>query len=242
MSNERLVNYLRAVEEEDDSPIRGRPELAVVDTTTGAQLEKCPGCEERDRIIEKGTNENEGLVETVRSQAAKMRELRKDREREMREHDLFPQVREAFEYWLVETGRTKRTKLDPKRFDLLEPFIKKDGLAMVKLAIDGAAYDPHRADRPGRNGKTETYDSLETIFKQRGSFERHVKRAPVERLRAVRDSGGFGEAYTDTDVRVKAEVILALEGAYELEGEALRMATAAAVERAKRELEGRGKA
>lgn len=231
------ARHLQAVEDAPDEPLP----YAVFDKTTGAELDECPGCRRRDAIIQDGTDENEGLVEQVRSMAAKLRKARRDREREMREHDLFPNVKEAFEYWLVETGRTKRTKLDPKRFDLLEPFVKKDGLPMVKLAIDGAVYDPHKADRPQRNGKREVYDGLETIFKHRGAFERHVKKAPVERLRAVRDSGGFGEAYTDTDLRIKAEVMLALEGGYDLEGEALKMATASALERARAELEGRRK-
>lgn len=239
-ANLKLVEKLEALE--DDSPIRRHPELVIVDTRDGTQVERCPGCQERDELIRRGTDENEGLVEQIRSIAAKLRKARRDKEAEMKQHDLFPNVKEAFEYWLVETGRTKRTRLDPKRFELLEPFVKKDGLPMVKLAIDGAVYDPHTADRPGRNGKTEKYDGLETIFKHRGAFERHVKKAPLERLRQVRDESGFGEAYTPTDLRVKAEVILAVEGAYELEGDALRMAVAGAVERAERELSGRGKA
>lgn len=230
------ARHLQAVEvEPTELPYR-------VFDLAGTELDECPGCARRDAVIAHGTDENEGLVEQTRSMAAKLRKARRDKEAEMKEHGLFPKVKEAFEYWLVETGRTKRTRLDPKRFDLLEPFVKKDGLEMVKLAIDGAVYDPHKADRPQRNGKVEVYDGLETIFKHRGAFERHVKKAPVERLREVRDSGGFGEAYTDVDLRVKAEVILATEGAYELVGDALRMATASAVERARAELEGRGKA
>jgi hypothetical protein len=235
------ARHLQAVEEAPDEPLPYR-----IFDLEGAELDECPGCRKRDRIIDAGTLENEGLVETTRGQAAKIRELRRDKEREMRASDLWPQALELVAYWAIETGRKKgRTKLTPKRFEMLEPFLKPDketgadGLAMCKLAIDGAAYDPYKADRPNKNGTLEVYDSLETIFKNRGAFERHVNRAPRERLRAVNESGGFGEAFTDADVRIKAEVMLAMEGGYELEGDALRMATAGALERARQELEGK---
>lgn len=234
------------LEADDDSPIRRHPHLVIVDSRDGTQVERCPGCEERDAIIENGTAESDGLLEQVRSMATKLANLRRDKEKEMRGSELWPKALELVAYWALETGRKKgRTRLTPKRFEMIEPFLKKadpdtglDGLAMAKLAVAGAAYDPYKADKPNKNGSLEVYDSLETIFKNRAAFERHVARAPRERLREVKDAGGFGEPFTEIDLRIKAEVMLALEGGYELEGAERELAVSAAIERARAELMG----
>lgn len=179
-------------------------------------------------------DEADGLTETVRSQAAKIRNLRRDKEAEARGSKHWPDAVEAFTYWKQATGHP-RTQFTAERFFLLEPFLRKDGLDLVKAAIDGAAYDPHTASRPNRNGKRETYDALETIFKSRASFERHVNRAPLERLRQLREkAGALSEQYTQEELRIKVEVILHLEAAFDHREEAERIEDATA--RAREEL------
>lgn len=177
-----------------------QPRLVLVDTETGETLPDgaCPGCEQRDVEIE-------GLEEAHRSAMAKVRMLRRDKDAEARRDALWPQAVEAFEFYKRETGHA-RTKWSADRFFLLRPYLMDDGLELVKCAIAGAASDPHRASRPNKNGHVETYDSLETIFKNRASFERHVNRAPRELLRAARK----GQDPDPELLRTKAETILVL--------------------------------
>lgn len=192
---------IRAANEAKDER---RRHLAVVDTQTGEVVEhdeQCEGC--RQLAVEV-----EGLEEAHRSAMAKVRLLRRDKEAEARSSEYWPAALEAFNYWRTETGHG-RTQWSVDRFHLLEPYLKKDGLEMVKLAIDGAAFNPYKASAPNRNGKVEVYDGLETIFKTRGAFERHCNRAPVERIRAVKEAGELTEP-SPVDLRCKAEVILAL--------------------------------
>ena len=190
-----------AVAAKDEALEAERRHLVLVDTVTGEQHAQCPGCAQRDLEIE-------GLEEVIRSTAAKVRQLRNDRAEVARASGLWPAALEAFNYWRT-ACRHPRASFSPDRYFLLEPYLKSDGLEMVKLAIDGAAYDPHRADRPNRSGTVETYDSLETILRSRATFERHVNRAPVERRRTVRDAGGIPDP-SPLDLRIKAEVMLAL--------------------------------
>lgn len=218
--------------------------LRLVDPQTGDFAEVDGDPLERIRRLEaelaEATAENEGLVREVRSLVVKLRNAERDRDRAARRSELWPAAVEAFTYWRTLTGRTSRTQMTAERFYLLEPYLKRDGLDAVKLAIDGAAFDPHTADRPNRNGKVERYDSLETIFKHRAAFERHVNRAPRERLRQVRDEGYLAPRYTPLELRLKAEVILALEiGDVETPPADIGERVSAAVERARLELEGR---
>lgn len=237
--------HLKAVERAgtDEEP-RG-PLLRLVNPDDGTYVEVVGNpIEQLDRLkreLAENEDERDGLVETVRSQAAKIRNLRRDRERSAGASANWPAALEAFEYWRVVTGHP-RSKFTVERFYLLEPFLERDGLDLVKLAIDGAGHEPYRADKPNRNGTVEVYDSLETIFKSRASFERHVNRAPRERLRQVRDEAGvgFGPPYTPLELRIKAEVILKLND--ETDDRDMGIRVSEAVDYARRELEGRGQA
>ena len=153
--------------------------------------------------------ELEGLEEAHRSAMAKVRILRRDRNREARRDGLWPLGVEAFAYWQAQTGHGKSV-FTPERFWLVRPYLLHDGIELVKLAIDGAAFDPYRADRPNRAGRLEVFDSWETIFKSRGAFERHCNRAPAERVSLVRECG-LAPILDPLSLRVKAEVILTHE-------------------------------
>jgi hypothetical protein len=161
-----------------------------------------------ERIAELEVN-IEGLEEAHRSAMAKVRLLRRDKDAQAREDALWPLAIEAFTYWQGATGHG-RSEWNTARFELVKPYLKSPGIEVVKLAIDGAAHEPYRASKPNKNGHVEVYDSWETIFKNRGSFERHVNRAPRERLREVRDAGAM-PVLDHYSLRVKAEVILTLE-------------------------------
>lgn len=204
--------HLEAVPD-DDVPPPSPTKLRLVDPdgafreVDGDPLERIANLEAELLAV---TDERDGLTEAMRSQGAKLRALRRDKEREAKRSEYWPQAVEAFTYWKQTTGHP-RSQFTADRFFLLEPFLKKDGLDLVILAIDGAAYDPHVASRPNRNGKIETYDALETIFKSRASFERHVNRAPVKRIAMMKDAGAIPFRYTPDELRIKAEVILHLE-------------------------------
>lgn len=198
--------------------------LRVIDGDGQVLPGGCPECAAREFEVE-------GLQETVRSQGAKIRKLRRDRDSKARGSALWPDAVELHRYWKAACGHP-RSKFDVDRFLLLEPYLKSDGLDLCKLAVDGAAHDPYRANRPNRNGKTEVYDSLETIFKTRAAFERHCNRAPAERVRQLRESvpNALGVTFSPLEQRLRAELMIA-----QTEG----LTPADALEQAAAELSGR---
>lgn len=226
--------------EKDRARGEERPHLRAVETgevpADGSQslAEALTKIEHLTAELSMKTLEAEGLDETVRSQGAKIRLLRRDKEAKARRDALWPDAVELFTYWKVCTGHS-RTDFTVERFELLRPFLKKDGLAVCRLAVDGAVYDPYHADKPNRNGHIEVHDHLETIFKSRAGFERHVNRAPRERLHEVKEGGGFGKI-DPLELRIKAEVILTLMP--EDDKRPYHEKTDEAVERARRELNG----
>lgn len=227
------VEPAKGAEVETSKPHR---HLAVVNTETGEQLDECPQCRDLKLDLQVARDEADGLQDVIRSQAAKMRAMKRDREAEAKRSEHWPAGVEAFAYWKT-LCRHPRSSFTAARFELVEPFIEKHGLELVKLAIEGAAYDPHRASKPSRNGKVEVYDAFETIFKSPASFERHMKRAPREAIDRAKEQGLFAATYTATELRIKAEVILEVEA----EGDFRELPDRVedAVARARAELEGR---
>lgn len=217
---------LRAVPDPEPATERN---IVLLDTVSGEQVhEGCPACLEKDLELE-------GLEETVRSQGAKIRRLRRDKAKEARGSGLWPEAVELVRYWR-EVCNHPRSRINTDRFFLLEPYLKTEGLDLCKLAVDGAAFNPYRSDTPNRNGDLETYDGLETIFKNRSSYERHVNRAPLARRRELRDAGKIPEPYTDLELKVRASVLLELALERKGETEPTAEQTRQALEQARAEL------
>lgn len=199
---------------QSEVPAPGRAKLRVVNPD--GELESID-VEQLQSALESAEQAIEGLEHEIRSLAVKNTQLKRDRAREAKASQNWPAAVEAFAYWKAmrteRTGRASRSTLTVERFFLVDPYLERDGLPVVKLAIDGAEHDPYRADRPNRNGSLEIYDGWETIFKNRGAFDRHVNRAPIERIRAVREAGDLPPPFSELELRVKVETLVALAAA-----------------------------
>lgn len=161
--------------------LRGSPlaerHLHSVDVETGQILEDCPACEEYRRQLE-------GAEKEIRAWRARYANLKRDKEAEAKEHDLFPIAKRLFGKHRKATGHT-RTAFSADRFWLCAPFIEKYGEPYIERAIEGIAYDPHRASKPNRRGKIEVYDHWENLFKSPATLQRYHDRAPLDRTVAI---------------------------------------------------------
>jgi len=137
-----------------------RPALRVVDEN-GELHDDCPNCA--------------GLETDVRAWRTRYANLRRDRNAEAREHQLFPEAKELHGYWKAKTSHP-RSRFTTDRFLLAEPFIREYGMATCRQAIDGIAFDCFKTRR--RNGTIQKHDSWELLFKSTGKFEEWVNRAP----------------------------------------------------------------
>ncbi len=77
-------------------------------------------------------------------------------------------VIELFEYWISKTGRTKGSKMDPKRKKLLKARLGSYSLDQCKTAIDGIMLSPHHR---GENDRKTVYTAVDHIFKDVGKME-----------------------------------------------------------------------
>ena len=119
-----------------------------------------------------------GAESEVRSWRTKHANLKRDKEAEMRRHELFPKITELWSYW-QRVCRHPLSVMDVKHFDLIRPFLEKYGETMVRRAIDGAGFDPYTDTQ--KNGAIQRYDRWPTIFKNTTTFEVHVNKAPRRR-------------------------------------------------------------
>ena len=145
------------------------PALRVV-TADGELLDGCPTCEEKDDVIA-------GLEETVRRLGSTITKLRRDREADAKNSDLWPTVQALYEFWKQEC-RHPRASLDVTDFEQAERFVRKHGEELCRRAIRGIAYDHWTSTR--KNGSTKRHDTWEFIFRSNTNFMECVNRAPRE--------------------------------------------------------------
>lgn len=108
--------------------------------------------------------------------------LKRDKEKEARNHALFPEAKEVFDYWRLKC-RHPRSVWSADRFEQVRTFLEKHGADMCKLAVDGAAFAPK--EKPRKNGTIERFDDFELIFRSPQKFESFCNRAPRERIAEV---------------------------------------------------------
>lgn len=101
-------------------------------------------------------------------------QLEADRERAAMEDPLRPEVELLHKLWKRATGR--RRGLDANDREQISRALQGASLLTCLKAIAGAAYDPHK--RQLRNGKTESYNDLELIFRNAGKVADFARRAP----------------------------------------------------------------
>lgn len=154
---------------------RGRAEartLRLVDPDTGEITEQaCPQCEYLQRQLD-------GAEKEIRAWRTRYANLVADKDREARQHELWPKAMGLFNYWRTLCGHPM-AKFTPDRFRMLAPFLQRYGSELCHRAIEGAAYDP--MTRVQKNGATKRYDDLELIFRDSGKFESFCNRAPRRR-------------------------------------------------------------
>lgn len=144
----------------------------VVDLATGEVVEGCRTCAEYlDQIA--------GLERDLRAWRARYADAVRDREREAREHPVYPHMEAIFAYWRNATGHT-RSKYTAERFWLALPFLEKYGFERVLAAIDGAGFDPYITTR--KNGTKKHHNGWELIFRSEDKFEEFERRVPPEVL------------------------------------------------------------
>ena len=199
----------------------------TVDEGTGEVIVECSACSEREEEITAlrlATSEHEvevaGLQHTIRSLSYKLEELKRDKEAEAREHELWDPTMDLFTLWLRaaeccerqhderKTKAHKRSKLTATRFFCALPFLSKEGVEMCQQAIIGRVYQ-HFYDRRA-NGTRIRYFEFQRIFESEkrfaGAFEESANRRPTdwrERVEVLMDDEWMTAARFPWGVRTR---------------------------------------
>ncbi len=145
--------------------------LHVIDAETGEVVtDGCPGCAQLQDIVA-------GLERDIRGWTTRYANLKRDKDAEARDHEMWPTAFELFKHWRKVCNHP-RCKFTQERFWLLLPFLSEHGPDACRRAIDGAAFDPFTTRR--KNGTAKRHDGFELIFRDSGKFEEFVNRAPKE--------------------------------------------------------------
>jgi hypothetical protein len=174
---------------------------------------ECPSCMERiaangelrselnqlRQELERAEVQKAGDAHTIGSLSYKLEELKRDKEAEAKEHELWDTILDLHSLWRHAAGeaegksKPKRSQLTGERFWLALPFLKKHGERMCQRAIIGRCFD-HFTGKRG-NGSPVHYLEWERIFGSKGqgataaaNFEESANRAPKdweERLEAL---------------------------------------------------------
>lgn len=153
-----------------------RRPLRLVNPETGEITdEACPNCADLTYKLEELTRKYHGSLSQIGR-------LRADKGREARAHELFPTVKELFDYW---RDRCKHpgSKFTPERFWQAVDIVEEYGEAACRRAIDGAAYDPWITKR--KNGSEKRHDAWDLVFKSSAKMEDFANRAPRSRAASL---------------------------------------------------------
>lgn len=119
----------------------------------------------------------EGLERDVRGWTRRYAELHRDKMAEARMHESWPTLMALFSYWQNLTGHT-RARWTGDRFWIALPLWQTFKTGNCAAGVAGIAHDPNR--KPMKNGKVETFDSWELLFRNAGTLERYIKRRPSD--------------------------------------------------------------
>ena len=144
-----------------------------------------------EQLLEVAEGKVEGLKDEVTSLAARLREIKKDKEKKARASGTWPIAERLFVIWKNGTGNTNpRSKLTYKRFEFIEPFIRdceREQLSYeagpptnrteeCAAAIVGRITDHFSTKRS--NGSTKHFWEWERIFKNDKEFDESCSRRP----------------------------------------------------------------
>lgn len=139
---------------------------------SGELSQACEGCG-LWRLLK---DQLDGAEQEIRAWRVRYRELARNVEQEAKDHEAYAEVKELFDLWRKRCGHP-RARFNAGRFNLALPFWQKDGPALCRRAIEGAAFDPFTQRR--KNGTIKRFDDWELIFRNRGKFEEFANRAPI---------------------------------------------------------------
>jgi hypothetical protein len=135
-----------------------------------------------------------GAERDINTWRVRYEELRRDKEAEAREHELWDPACDLFSLWKRGTERIekkkRRIKFSADRFFMVLPFLKKYGEEDCQQAIIGRLYQHFTNERT--NGSTKHYFEWERIFGALGqgtaseNFEESRDRAPDGWARAAK--------------------------------------------------------
>jgi hypothetical protein len=147
--------------------------LHVIDRDTGETFDECPACATKEVELK-------GLERDVRTWIKRYDELKRDKELEAREDNLWPMAVRVFQAWQKATGHT-RSVFNADRFFLIQPFLKNEkeyGPEICLRAVAGIAYDCFSVKR--KNGSIRKFDEWERVFKDAAQLEERANAAPKD--------------------------------------------------------------
>jgi hypothetical protein len=122
---------------------------------------------------------------TIRSQAHRIGDLERDKQKEAEENPLWPKAVELHQHYNRVMGRRSVWKLDV--FELCEPFLKKYPIEVHHAAIEGLKADHFVSTRS--NGTTRHHHGWHILYRDTDRFEEAVNSADVETLQVLREEG-----------------------------------------------------
>lgn len=102
--------------------------------------------------------------------------LAADDEEDARLDPLWEEAKELFDYWRDKCHHGK-ARFNAARFREVRPFLRVDGAALCRRAIDGAAFDCFETHN--KNGKLVKHNGWDLIFRKgRKQFDSFLTKAP----------------------------------------------------------------
>ena len=151
-------------------------------------------CSDCQPLLTRLADENAGLQETIRRQAAALGKARReDPDKKLREHAEWDRARRLFRVWQRATGHV-RSKWTTQRFKQCLPYLSEYEDETILRAIEGIAYDPFSTTRA--NGTKQRHDRWDLLFKTSDSLEEFANRAPVEWRNNLLDHAESLEGWT----------------------------------------------
>lgn len=144
----------------------------VVDTRTGTFR---PLADVIAEAVEAMQDQLDGANTEIAGWRTRYGNLKRDKDKEAREHELFPTAKECFDLWR-KVCKHPGSGFSPKRFEQVRPFLERHGRELVERAIRGAAFEAFETRR--RNGSMKRHDGWELIFRDDDKFEEFANRAP----------------------------------------------------------------
>lgn len=146
--------------------------LRVVDTRTG---EWRPLSDVKAEVTQAMQDQLDGAEKEIAGWRTRYGNLKRDKEKEARQHELFPTAMEVFALWR-KLCRHPKSSFSAERFEQVRPFLERHGRELVERAIRGAAHEAYETRR--KNGSIKRHDGWELIFRNDDKFEEFANRAP----------------------------------------------------------------